>query len=66
MDYALSSVLNCIAQGCCWYTIFSWCGVIKAERETIQTVQPIVIVDSRNPFKNPNAPKDHHLQSAYY
>ena len=66
MDFLLGPVMACVAQGCCWYTIFQWCGCIGNEREVIRTEQPIVVVaPSKNPFINPNAPKDAHLIPAY-
>ncbi len=65
MDFALQTVLGCIAQGCCWYTIFQSCGCIEREREIIHTQQPVIVIQSNNPFKNPSAPKDEHLRPAY-
>lgn len=66
MDFLLGPIMTCVAQACCWYSIFSWCGCIKEEREIIQTERPIIVVaPSNNPFINPSAPKDVHLRSAY-
>jgi hypothetical protein len=65
MDLLFGPIMACVAQGCCWYTIFQWCGCIQEEREIIHTQQPVVVVQSNNPFKNPNAPNDAHLIPAY-
>lgn len=68
---AVSVVSSCVAQGCCWYHFFKCCGCIDPEQERINQPQPQVqMVDigmpkSANPFMNPNAPRDMHLQSAY-
>ena len=63
----VSGTSVCIAQGCCWYSIFQYCGCIAYEREHIQAERPpiIVIRDRNNPFLNPSAPKDAHLEPAY-
>lgn len=46
--------MSCIAQACCWYTVFRQCGCIEAEREVIQTEAPRVVVvkKNENPFLN--------------
>ena len=70
--YIVPVAANLIAQACCWWTCFNWCGCIDQEREIVRTEPPvsnIVIVNtvSNNPFSNPDVgiPKDSHLQSAY-
>lgn len=64
MDYITNAVCGCIAQGCCWYSIFSWCGCMDTTHiQIIEPQQPTP--QSPNPFTNPNAPKDAHLQPAY-
>lgn len=70
MDFiyaVVSGVSVCIAQGCCWYSIFQYCGCIPYERERVQTQPPIVVIhtNKNNPFLNPSAPKDAHLEPAY-
>jgi len=60
-----------LAQACCWWHCFRCCGCIEAEREVIYAESPRVVVQTTtvtvnsNPFTNPSAPKDAHLQSAY-
>lgn len=75
----IGPIMSCVAQACCWYSIFHWCGCIKSEKEVLQTEKPVVIHRpqppipvvvhrpqlSTNPFRNPSAPKDAHLQPAY-
>jgi hypothetical protein len=40
MEEVVCVGLNCLAELCCWYTVLSWCGCIRAEREHIHTVRP--------------------------
>jgi len=68
--YVYSGVTFLIAQGCCWYFVFEKCGCIDSSSpRTYQNMEPRLPPpapkESRNPFKNPNVPKDEHLQSAY-
>ena len=64
--YLIPVTSNIIAQACCWYTCFNWCGCFEQEKEIIYTESPKVVVPANNnPFSNPGAPKDAHLQSAY-
>lgn len=70
MDFiyaVVSGVSVCIAQGCCWYSVFQYCGCIGYERETVQTQRPVVVIqhNKNNPFLNPSMPKDAHLEPAY-
>jgi hypothetical protein len=57
---------SCLAQACCWYTVFKWCGCIQGEREVIRT-EPVLVQAPKppNPFLNPSLPKDRHLEPAY-
>jgi hypothetical protein len=72
--FSLCSVgTGMLAQACCWWHCFRFCGCIEDDREIIHTEQPqrvVVLVTpptpiNNNPFTNPSLPKDSHLQSAY-
>jgi hypothetical protein len=67
--FAVSGLaMNCIAQACCWYSLFKMCGCMEErERETIRTQAPPVIVyrQNHNPFLNEKVPRDSHLEPAY-
>lgn len=67
--FAVSGVaLNCIAQACCWYSVFKMCGCVEErEHETIRTQPPPLVIYTRNqnPFLNEKAPRDTHLEPAY-
>lgn len=48
-----SIAMSCLAQACCWYTVFRQCGCIEAEREVIHTAPPPKVITpkkSDNPF----------------
>ena len=63
----ISASFGILAQGCCWWHCFRYCGCI-GEKEVIRTELPppkVVVIPNNNPFKNPNIPKDLHLQRAY-
>lgn len=67
---ALSVTSSLVAQACCWWHCFKCCGCIEDEQQRqLQHQEPQVIdtrpIENKNPFQNPSAPKDAHLQSAY-
>ena len=67
--FAVSGVaLNCIAQGCCWYSFFKMCGCVEErDHEVIRTQPPPVVVyrQNQNPFLNDKLPRDAHLDPVY-
>ena len=69
---AVSVAASFTAQACCWWHCFKWCGCIDREEEQrIHTSHTPHVVDMRpiqnkNPFRNPNAPRDAHLESPYH
>ncbi len=67
---AFSVSTSLIAQACCWWHCFKCCGWIEDDQEQRLRNQEPRVIDTRplpnkNPFLNPSAPKDAHLQSAY-
>lgn len=68
---ALSVVSSVIAQACCWWHCFKCCGCIEEDQDQqLRVNQPQIVIDTRqlnnkNPFVNPNAPRDAHLESVY-
>lgn len=68
---AVSVTSSLVAQACCWWHCFKCCGWIEDDQQRhLQTQEPRVIdtrtlQSNKNPFSNPNAPKDAHLESAY-
>jgi hypothetical protein len=68
---ALSVVSSVIAQACCWWHCFKCCGCIEEDQQQqgLRAQQPQVIdtrqLNNKNPFLNPNAPRDAHLEPVY-
>jgi hypothetical protein len=67
---ALSVASSLIAQACCWWHCFKCCGWIEDDQEHQLRAQEPQVIDTRqlnnkNPFVNPNAPRDAHLESVY-
>jgi hypothetical protein len=69
---ALSVASSLIAQACCWWHCFKCCGWIEDDQQQqLRNQQPQVVIDNRqlntkNPFVNPNAPRDAHLEPVYH
>uniref|UniRef100_A0A6C0CGB0 Uncharacterized protein n=1 Tax=viral metagenome TaxID=1070528 RepID=A0A6C0CGB0_9ZZZZ len=70
--YLLSAFSYCIGQMCCWYVIFDACGCIDPNQRRFRNMEqqpqqqlPPPAAKERNPFKNPDLPRDEHLQCAY-
>lgn len=62
----LSAIGTCMAQACCWYHVFKYCGCIEHEREVIVTQAPPKILPvSQNPFLVQGSSYDRHLEPAY-
>lgn len=67
---AVSVSSSLLAQACCWWHCFKCCGWIEDDQQRLQAQQPRVIdtrtlQSNKNPFSNPHAPRDAHLESAY-
>jgi hypothetical protein len=70
---ALSVASSLIAQACCWWHCFKCCGWIEDDQQQLRTQDPRVVIDTRqinnknpNPFLNPHAPRDAHLEPVYH
>ncbi len=70
---ALSVTSSLVAQACCWWHCFKCCGWIDddQQQQRLRNQQPQIVIDNRqlnnkNPFVNPNAPRDAHLDSVYH
>lgn len=64
--YVFSGITYFMGQACCWYYFFDSCGCIDQNHRRFQNIEmPPPAPKERNPFKNPNIPRDEHLQSAY-
>ena len=66
----VSAASSLIAQACCWWYCFKWCGWIEDDQQQLRAQEPQVVIDTRqlnnkNPFVNPNAPRDAHLEPVY-
>ena len=66
MEYKIR-LMEFLIAGCCWWNCFQFCGCIPPREREVIRVEPVVVVVKQedNPFKNPNAPKDPHLQPVY-
>jgi hypothetical protein len=60
-----SGLGSCMAQACCWYHIFRYCGCIQSEREIVVAQTPPPPPISQNPFLVQGSHYDKHLEPAY-
>jgi hypothetical protein len=72
MDTFGIMAVNCIAQACCWYNIFTCCGCMEPDRRRVYVEEqqsPVITVSTsypQNPFiSSVGLPKDIHLEPAY-
>lgn len=61
----VSAAGGCIAQACCWYAVFRWCGCIEKEEDRIVLHTQPRVTNSQNPFLNTTIGQDKHLEPAY-